>query len=98
MKSRSISRSARKKKTTQKNPTLLQKLKELAADAEDGEEELSNLIPQYDSDNSNDSRNHIITNSTLILVLICQTGYTGPTMVHSLANFPRKKDRYNKRF
>ena len=56
---------------TQKNPTLLNKLKELAADAEDGEEIVSELILQSDSDNRNDSRYHIITNSTIIPVLIC---------------------------
>ena len=78
------SRSARKKNMIQNNPTLLQKLKELAAEAEDDEEIVSNLIPQDDSDNSNESRDHIITNSTVIPVLICQTGYNSPTIVHSL--------------
>ena len=42
--SRSNSRSARKKNMTQKNPTLPQKLKELAAEAKDDEEILSDLI------------------------------------------------------
>ena len=45
------SRSVCKKKLTQKNPTFLQKLKELAAEAEDDEEIVSDLIPQSDSDN-----------------------------------------------
>ena len=95
---RSNSRSALKKNVTQKNPTLLQKLKELAAEAEDDKEIVSDLIPQDDSDNSKKSRDHVITNSTVIPVLICQTGYTSPTIVHSLENFPQKKDRYNKKF
>ena len=47
------SRRARKKKMTQKNLTLLQKLKELAAEAEDDAEIVSELIPQANSDNSN---------------------------------------------
>ena len=76
---------------------MLQKLKELAADAEDGEEVLSNLITQDESDNSDDSRGHIITNSAVVLVLICQTGYTSYTIVHSLTKISRKKDRYNKK-
>ena len=58
------SKSASKKNTTQKNPNLLQKLKELAADSEYDEEILSNLIPQTDSDNREKPRNHIIKNST----------------------------------
>ena len=82
---------------TRKNPTLLQKLKELAAEAEDDEEIVSDLIPQADSDNNDESRDHIITKSTVIPVLICQTGYNSPTIVHSLAKISRKKDRYNKK-
>ena len=81
---------------TQKNPTLLQKLKELAAEAEDNEEISSDLIPQSDSYNNDESRDHINTNSTVIPVIICQTGYNSPTIVHSLANYSRKKDWYNK--
>ena len=46
----SDSRSARKKNMTQKNPTLLQKLKELEAEAEYDKEIVSNLIPQSDSE------------------------------------------------
>ena len=65
------SRSARNKNTTQKNPTLLQKLKELAAEATDDEEIVSDLIPQADSDNNDESKDNIITNSTVIIVLIC---------------------------
>ena len=80
---------------TQKNSTLLQKLKELAAEVEDDEEIVSNLIPQANSDNNNKSRDHIITHSTVFTVLICQTGYNSPTIVHSLANVSRKKDQYN---
>ena len=86
------SRSACKNKLIQKNQTLLQKLKELAAEAEDDKEIVSELIPQEDSDKS---RDHITTNSTVIPVLICQTGYTSPMIVHSLENFARKKDRYD---
>ena len=56
----SNSRSAHKKNVTQKNPTLLQKLKELAAEAEDDEEIVFYLIPQYESDNSDKSMDHII--------------------------------------
>ena len=95
---RSNSRSALKKNVTQKNPTLLQKLKELAAEAEDDNEIVSELITQDNTDNSNESRDQIITKSSVIPVLICQTGYTSPTIVHSLENFPQKKDRYNKKF
>ena len=76
---------------------MLHKLKELAAEAKDDEEIVSDLIPQSDSDNSDESMDHIITNSTVIKVLICRTGYTSPAIVHSLANTPRKKDRYNKK-
>ena len=43
---RSNSRSACKKKLTQKNTTLLQKLKGLAADAKDDEEIVLDLTPQ----------------------------------------------------
>ena len=52
---------------TQKNSILLPKLKELAAEAEDDEEIVSNLITQSESDNSNESRYQIITNSTAIV-------------------------------
>ena len=62
-----------------KKLTLLHKLKELAAEAEDDEEIVSNLIPQDESDNSEESRDSIMTNSTIIPVLICQTEYTSPT-------------------
>ena len=48
------SRSTRKKNMIQKNLTLLQKLKELAAESEDDEEIVPYLIPQADSDNSNE--------------------------------------------
>ena len=75
---------------------MLQKLKELAAEAEDDEEIVFDLIPQDDLDNNNKSRDQIITNSTVIPVLISQTGYTRPTIVHYLANISQKKDRYNK--
>ena len=92
---RSNSRSARKKNMAQNNPTLIQKLKELAAEAQDDEEIVYELIPQDDSDNSNESRYHIITNFTVITVLIPQTGYTNHTIVHYLANFTCEKDRYN---
>ena len=66
-------------------------MKKLAAEAEDEEEIVSNLVPQEDSDKNDKSRDHIITNSTVLSVLICQTGYTSPTIVHSLANFPGKR-------
>ena len=75
---------------------MLQKLTKLAAEAEDDEEIISYLISKSDSYNNNKSRDHIIKNSTVIPVLICQTGYNIPTIVHSLAKFPRKKDWYNK--
>ena len=88
---RSNSRSERKKDMTQKQSTLLQKIKELAAGEEDYEEIVSDLIPQYDSNNSDESRNHIITNSTVIPVLICQTGYNSLTILHSLEIFPGKR-------
>ena len=39
-----------KKNVTQTNQTLLRKLKELAAESEDVDEIVSDLIPQYDSD------------------------------------------------
>ena len=82
---------------TPKKSTLLQKLKGLAADIEYDEEIVYNIIPQYDSDNNDKSRNHMIINSSIIPVLIYHTVYTSPTIVHSLENFPRKKDRYNKK-
>ena len=94
---RSNSRSARKKNMTRKNPTLLQKLKDLAAEAEDDEEIVFDLIPQADPDNNDESRDYITTNSTVIKFLICQTGYNSPTIVHSLAKVSRKKYRYNKK-
>ena len=75
---------------------MLQKLKELAAEAEDDEEIVSELIPQEDSDNIDKSRDEINTNFTVIPVLIYQNEYTSPTIVHSLENFTRKKDRYDK--
>ena len=74
---------------------MLQKLKELAAEATDDEEIVSDLIPQDKSYNSNKSRYQIVTNSTVIPVLIYQTGYNSPTIVHSLAKFSREKDRYS---
>ena len=89
-------RSACKKQLTQKNPTLLHKLKELAAEVEDDEEIVSELKLQEDSDNSDDSRYHITNSYTIIKVLIYQTGYTSPTIVHSLTKLPQKKDRWNK--
>ena len=70
MEARSNSRNAIKNNKTQKNPTLLQNLKELAAEAEDDEEIVSDLIPEDDSDNSNKPRDQIITNFTVITVLI----------------------------
>ena len=76
---------------TQKSLTLLQKLKEVVSETEDHKEILSGLIPQDDSDNRNRSRDNIITNSTIISVLIYQTGYNSPTIMHSLANISRKK-------
>ena len=51
-------------------------------EAEDDEKMVSNLITQDESDNKDKSRDHIITNSTVIPVLICQTGYTIPMIVH----------------
>ena len=80
----------------QKNLTLLHKLKELAAEAYHDEKILSDLTPQDDSDKSEESRDHIITNSTVIPVLFYQTGYTRPMIVNSLAKQSWKQDRYNK--
>ena len=90
-------RGASKHKSPPNNPTLLQKLKELSAEAEDDKDIVSNLTPQEDSDKIEKNRYHITTNSTIIPVLIYQTGYTSPMMVYSLANFDRKKDRYYER-
>ena len=73
-----------------KNPTLLQKLKELAAEAEDDEKKVSDLTPPAESDNIKKSRDHITTNSTSISVLIYHTGYTCPMVVHYLAIFLEK--------
>ena len=50
---RSTARGASKHKSPTNNPTLIQKLKELAAEAEDDEDIISDLPPQEDSDNSN---------------------------------------------
>ena len=58
--------------------------------------EAEDLIPQADSDNSDESRDHIITNSAVIPVLICQTVYSSPTIVHSLEKKFPEKYRYNK--
>ena len=63
---------------------MLQKLKELAVRAEDVKEIVFDLIPQSDSDNSDDSMDHINKNSTFITVSIYQTRYTSPTIAHSL--------------
>ena len=76
---------------TQKNSTLLQKLKELAPEVGDNEEIVSNLIHQSNSDNNYESRDHIITKSTVIPVLICHTGYNSPTVVHSFENISQKR-------
>ena len=65
------------------------------AEAEDDEEIVSDLIHQEESYNRDKSRDHIITKSTVIPVLICQTGYNSPTIVHSLAKISQIKDRYN---
>ena len=67
----------------------------MAAEAEDDEEIVSDLTPQEESENNDKSMYHIITKYTLITVLIYQTGYTSPTIVHYLEKFPRKKYRYN---
>ena len=70
----------------------------MADEAEDDEEIVSYLIPQEEEYNTDKSRNQKIKNSTVVIVLIYQTGYTSPTIVHSLAKvFPKKKDKYNKK-
>ena len=92
------SRSTHKKNVTPKYPTLLQKLKYLAAEAEDYEEIVYNLIFQDDSDNSNKSRYLITTKSTVISVSICQTGYTSPMIVNSFAFPPGKRIGTLKKF
>ena len=74
---------------------MLQKLKGLAAEAEDNEEIVSDLINHSDSDSRDKSRDHITTKSTVSPVLICHTGYTRPTIMHSWAKFPQKKYRYD---
>ena len=84
-------RSTCKKKLAQKNPTLLQKLKKLAAETEDEEEIVYDLTPQSNSDNSDKSRDNITKNSTFIPFLIYQTGYTSCTIVHCLAISPEKR-------
>ena len=76
---------------------MLQKLKKLAAEAEDDEEIVSYLITQEGPDNSDESRDHMNKNSTVIPSLIYQTGYTSPTIVHYLEIYPPQKDRYNKK-
>ena len=91
MEARSNSRGACKKKLTQKNPTLLQKLKELAAEVDYDEDIVPGLTSQEESYNIDESRDHITTNSTVITVLICQTGYTSPMIVHSLEISPQKE-------
>ena len=70
---------------------MLHKLKELAAEAEDDEEIVSDLIPQEDLYNIEESRDNIITNFTVIPVLICKAGYTTPTVVYSLNFLPKKR-------
>ena len=67
------------------------------AEVECDDDIVSDIITQEDSDNSNNSRYHITTNSTVIPVLICHTGYTSPTIVHSLENNSRNKDRYDRK-
>ena len=67
-------REAHVRKLIQKNPTLLQKLKELAAEVEYDEDIVPGLTSQEESYNIDESRDHITTNSTVITVLICQTG------------------------
>ena len=69
----------------------------MAAEPDDDEEILSKLIPQSDSDNIDESRDHIIKKPTVNPVLICQTGYNSPAIVHSVEKFPLKKDRYNEK-
>ena len=66
-------------------------------EAEDDEEIVSKLISLEEYYNNNESRDHIITNSTIIPVIICQTWYTSPTIVRSLENISQKNDRYNKK-
>ena len=68
------------------------------AEAGVDKEIVSDLIPQEDSDNSDESKYHITTNPTVIPVFIFQTGYTSPTIVHYVANVSYKKDRYDKFF
>ena len=85
-----------RKKNTTKKPTLLKKLKELEAEADDDEEIVSDLIPQSNSDHNNESRDHIIKKSTVLPKRICEIGYNSFTIMHFLEFFSQKKDRYNK--
>ena len=76
---------------------MLHNQKELAAEAEDDAEILSDFIPRDDSENSNKSKDCIITDSIVIPFIRCQTGYNSATIVKSFANLPRKNNRYNKK-
>ena len=84
-------------KSPPNNPTLIQKLKELVAEAEDDKDIVNDLTPKEDSGNNGKSRDHITTKYTVIQVLIYCTGYTRPTIVHSLAKVSLNKDRYEKK-
>ena len=80
---------------TYKNPKFASEIKEIGSWGEDDEGIVSGHIPQDNSENSYKSIDHIIVKSSVIPILICQTGYTSPTIVHSLENSPQKKDRWN---
>ena len=69
----------------------------MAAEAEDDEGVVFDLTPEEDSNISEKTRNHITTNSTDVTVLIYQTGYNSPMIVHYLVNFSLKEDRYDKK-
>ena len=51
-------------------PTLLTKMKELAADAEENEDVLLNLEPQGDSDKNKETQDYITTHSDVLPLLV----------------------------
>ena len=80
-------------------PTLLEKMKELAADAEDDEDVLLDLEPQGESDKNEETREYITTQSDVLPLLVFQAGYIQPNIVHSVgiyATSARKRDMWDK--
>ena len=80
-------------------PTLLARMKELAADAEDDQDIILDLEPQGDSDKNEETREYITTHSDVLPILVFQTGFRRPNMVHSLgiyATSARRRDMWDK--